>query len=177
MANIRPPVLIVDADMRFPTIHFHANCENERGFADVLDGSAPFDDAVTHLSPGLDVLTAGKIPTHPVRLLESRAFDELLETASDRYNTVVVDTSAFVPVADATIVASRVDATVVVLSSVSSNERVAAASVARFQSLGIDNIVGVILNRTEPDFVDYSDYASASNRGTTFGSRIACSLR
>jgi Mrp family chromosome partitioning ATPase len=88
----------------------------------------------------------------------------LLDTARARYKTVIVDTSAFVPVADATIVASRVDATVVVLSSVSSNERVAASSVARFQAMGIDNIVGVILNRTEPDFIDYSDYASAPNR-------------
>ena len=164
MANIKPPVLIVDADMRFPTIHFHANCENERGLADLLGGSISFDEAVSHLSPGLDVLTAGTPPAHPVSLLESLAFDEFLETARARYKTVIVDTSAFVPVADATIVASRVDATVVVLSSVSSNERVAAASVARFQALGIDNIVGVILNRTEPDFIDYSDYAAAPNR-------------
>lgn len=165
MANIRPPILIIDADMRYPTIHFHANCENDRGLSDVLDGSARLDDVLVNLAPGFDVLTAGKPPEHPVSLLESRAFDDLLETVRGRYNTVIVDTTAFVPVADATIVASRVDATAVVLSTVSTNEKVATAFLNRFRSLGIDNIVGVILNRTVPAYVDYSDYFAVPSRG------------
>ncbi len=169
MANIRPRILIIDADMRYPTIHFHANCENERGLADVLDGSVQLDDAIVNLAPGLDVLTAGKPPEHPVSLLDSRAFDDLLETVRGRYNTVIVDTTAFVPVADAAIVASRVDATALVLSSSSTNEKVASALIARFQSLGIDNIVGVILNRTVPAIVDYSDYFATSARGLPSG--------
>ncbi|HEY5425347.1 MAG TPA: Wzz/FepE/Etk N-terminal domain-containing protein, partial [Candidatus Tumulicola sp.] len=97
MANIRPPILIIDADMRYPTIHFHANCENERGLSDVLEGSTRLDDAIVNLAPGLDVLTAGKPPEHPVSLLESRAFDDLLETVRGRYSTIIVDTTAFVP--------------------------------------------------------------------------------
>lgn len=164
MANIRPPVLIVDADLRYPTIHFHANCENERGLADVLEGRVALDDAIVKLAPGFDALTAGKLPEHPVSLLESRAFDALLESVSGRYNTIIVDTTAFVPVADATIVASRVDATALVLSTMNSNEKAAASFVARFRSLGIDNLIGVVLNRTVPAFVDYSDYFATSGR-------------
>jgi succinoglycan biosynthesis transport protein ExoP len=165
MANIRPPVLIVDADLRYPTMHFHANCENERGLADVLEGKIGLDEAIVKLGPGFDALTAGTPPLHPVTLLESRAFDDLLDSIRGRYNTVIVDTTAFVPVADATIVASRVDATAVVLSSTSSNEKAASEFVARFRSLGIDNIVGVVLNRTTPALVDYSDYFAVSGRG------------
>jgi polysaccharide biosynthesis transport protein len=163
MANIRPSVLIVDADLRYPTIHFHANRENTVGLADVLDGSVALDDAIVNLAPGFDALTAGKIPQHPVRLLDSPAFDDLLKTVSNRYSMVIIDTSAFVPVADAKLVASRVDATVVVLSSLSSNEKAAAAFVAHFRALGIDNMLGVILNRTTPEFIDYSDYIATSH--------------
>ncbi|HKU80862.1 MAG TPA: polysaccharide biosynthesis tyrosine autokinase [Candidatus Tumulicola sp.] len=165
MANIRPPVLIVDADLRYPTIHFHANCENQRGLSDVLAGSVPLDDAIVTLSPGFDALTAGSPPDHPVSLLDSSAFDDLLATIRGRYNTVVVDTTAFVPVADAAIVASRVDATAIVLNSESTNEKLAMDFLSQFRSLGIDNIVGVVLNRTAPAFVDYSDYFAASSRG------------
>jgi Mrp family chromosome partitioning ATPase len=156
-------VLIVDADLRYPTIHFHANRENVAGLADVLDGSVALDDAIVNIAPGFDALTAGKIPQHPVRLLDSPAFDELLKTVSNRYSMVIIDTSAFVPVADAKLVASRVDATVVVLSSLSSNEKAAAAFVAHFRALGIDNMLGVILNRTTPEFIDYSDYIATSH--------------
>jgi succinoglycan biosynthesis transport protein ExoP len=164
MSRIRPHVLLVDTDMRCPSVHVRAKIKNRLGLADVLAARCGFDHAVTHVSGSLDILTAGTAPENPVGLIESMEFDQLLRMARERYDYVILDTTALHPVVDALLVAARADATALVLSTNSSSERLAAAAAERFRTLGVDNIVGVIMNRAATSFSDYSDYFSAPSR-------------
>jgi capsular exopolysaccharide synthesis family protein len=160
MSRIRSRVLLVDGDMRRPAVHVQAKIKNRLGLSDVLSGVCKFEDAVAHVSPTLDILTAGSITENPVGLIESPQFDRLLELGRDRYDYVIVDTAALNPVVDSVLIAAHADATALVLSAHSSNEKVAGEASERLRALGVDNIVGVVMNRTRTKFSDYRDYFS-----------------
>jgi polysaccharide biosynthesis transport protein len=146
--------------MRRPAVHLQAHIKNRLGLSDVLCGICTFDDAVARVSATLDVLTAGSVTENPVGLIESPQFDRLLELGRDRYDCVIVDTAALAPVVDSVLIAAHADATALVLSANSSDERVAGEASDRLRALGVDNIIGVIMNRTRTKFSDYSDYFS-----------------
>jgi Mrp family chromosome partitioning ATPase len=95
---------------------------------------------------------------NPVALAESTALDDLLVLARDRYDCIIIDTPALGPFVDSALIAMRADSTALVLSANNSDERAAAHAVVRLRSLGVDNILGVIMNRTGTKFTDYDRY-------------------
>ncbi|TAM62514.1 polysaccharide biosynthesis tyrosine autokinase [bacterium] len=165
LANVQPKVLLIDADMRCPTLHRRIGESNDVGLADVLRGTRTLADSIHHISNGLDALTSGSLAETPFSLLRSSRFDELLESAREGYNTIIVDCTALVPVTDALIVGSKVDATALVISANGTDERAARYAVERLSALGIHNVVGVILNRARTAHSDYSDYFSPPPAG------------
>ena len=158
LAGVQPKVLLIDADMRRPTLHQRIGESNEIGLGDVLRGTHTLVDSVHHVSSGLDALTSGSLSETPFSLLQSSRFDELLTAARDTYNTVIVDCTVLVPITDALIVSTKVDATALVISANGTDERAARYAVERMDTLGIRNVVGVVLNRTQTHWSDYSDY-------------------
>lgn len=164
MSHIRARVVLVDADMRCPCAHVQAGVENAAGLADVLSGTRSFEETVTKISPTLDLLTAGTIPHNPVGLIESNSFDELLQHLRNQYDSVIIDTAALIPAVDSILLAARSDATAIVISAAKSHERKAKDAIATLRAMGIENIVGVILNRTKTNLSDYSDYFATRPR-------------
>jgi capsular exopolysaccharide synthesis family protein len=169
MSRVRSRVLLVDADMRCPATHVQAKIKNGPGLSEILSGRRSFDQVVVHYADTLDVLTAGALPPNPVALAESQALDDLLALARERYDCVIIDTPALGPVIDSALIAMRADSTAVVLSANDSHEAAAGQAVARLRSLGIDNILGVILNRTKAKFSDHSDYFASAQRALPAG--------
>lgn len=164
MSRIRRSVLLIDADMRCPAAHKQAQIENARGLSDVLSGSATFEESVVEFTPTFHILTAGRPPQNPVGLIEANGFDDVLRRAREQYECVIVDTPALSPVVDAALIAARADATAIVLSTNESHEGEARTAATRLRSLGVDNVIGVILNRTKTKFSDYSDYFASEPR-------------
>ncbi|TAM74942.1 polysaccharide biosynthesis tyrosine autokinase [bacterium] len=158
LANVQPKVLLIDADMRRPTLHQRIGESNEIGLSDVLRGTHVLVDSVHHVSSGLDALTSGSLSETPFSLLQSSHFESLLTAARETYNTVIVDCTVLVPITDALIVSTKVDATALVISANGTDERAARYAVERMDALGIRNVVGVVLNRTQTQWSDYSDY-------------------
>jgi polysaccharide biosynthesis transport protein len=162
MSRIRSRVLLIDADMRCPATHLQAHIENGPGLSDVLSGLRSFDQVVVHYTATLDLLTAGAQLPNPVALAESPFFDDLLDLARERYDCVIIDTPALTPVVDSVLIAARADATALVLSANNSHQGAASDAVARLRSFGVDNILGVIMNRTRTKTTDYSDYFASA---------------
>lgn len=158
MSNLEPRVLLIDADLRRPTIHMLAQCSNELGLSDVLEGGAKLSDAVQQLSGSLDVLAAGHSVVHPVGLMQSSVFDEIITEASQRYDMVIVDTPALSCVTDGYLVTAKTDGSVLVVSADVTGERETREAVTRFEALGIENLVGIVLNRDHQRISDYGDY-------------------
>ncbi len=164
MATLKGPILLVDADLRRPTLHEHASVTNEAGLSEVLAGSKTLDDSVQHISPGLDLLSSGTSVTNPVSLLEM-GLSHVLEMAEKEYAMVIVDGPALGAVTDALLVAMAVDASLLVVGPSSADEREAQNLVERLRSFGIENLLGIVMNREKVDINDYTDYfAGVSTR-------------
>ncbi len=157
LAQLSRRVLLIDADMRRPSIHRALKIENEAGLSNYLQGESDWRD-LTQISgvPGLTVLTGGPSPATPAELLSTGEMRTLIQEAAAEFDFVLVDSPALlINAADARILSSMVDGVVLVVRSGSTPRETVAR--ARAQA---PNIMGVILNqldiRSFPSY--YSDY-------------------
>ena len=92
-AEMGKKVLLIDCDMRKPTVHTAFKLNNSKGLSSVLGGFCKTDEAVTkNVLPSLDVLSSGPIPPNPTELLGSDSMVKLLKTFSASYDYVLMDT-------------------------------------------------------------------------------------
>jgi protein-tyrosine kinase len=107
IAQLGEKVLIIDADLRQPTLHDLFKLENNLGMTNILQGKSTFEDTVNHTGIStLDILTSGPIPVNPAKLLGSNAMKKLMQVALNSYDIVLIDTPPYLEVTDANILAS-----------------------------------------------------------------------
>ncbi len=119
-------VLLVDADMRKPTVHKIFGTDNRFGFTDLLrnlrsqDLEQTLDSLLKDLVrptlvEGLSILTSGPIPPNPSELLGSNTHRQLLHSLRGRYDYVVMDSPPVLIVTDAMVLSTQVDGTILVI--------------------------------------------------------------
>lgn len=142
-------VLLLDGDLRKPTCHREFALSNQSGLTNVLVDSAVLSDVVQDTSEqGLHVLTSGPTPPNPAELLDSAAMERLLDMARKEYDHVVIDSPPALVVADASILASKVDGIILVL--VSGATRIDMAQETKNTLEGAKGrILGVVLNKVK----------------------------
>jgi capsular exopolysaccharide synthesis family protein len=159
MGQMKSRVLIVDADLRRPSMHEKLRLSNDKGLSDVLVGMIGFDDAIRPTGhTGVSVMTSGRRAPNPVGLLQSNAFDTMLKRATERFDYVIVDCPALRPVVDSVVLGIKTDGTVLVVSSATSEGRVVKSAIEKLRAVGSINILGVVLNRTRPDRREAASY-------------------
>ncbi len=152
-------VLVIDGDLRRPTVHEKFGVSNERGLADVLVGLASLEDVIRPTGHAdVFVLTAGRPVPNPVALLQSETFDRVLREATASFQQVLVDGPALRPIVDGLMLGLKTDGVVLVVSSPNSNGRTVAAALAKLRSVGSINLLGIVLNATTPDKREFSPY-------------------
>jgi succinoglycan biosynthesis transport protein ExoP len=167
LAELEGPVLLIDGDLRRPSLHRILKVRNETGLSDVLTGKASLENSVcTTAIAGLDVLTSGLPVAAPVRVLHSVVFPHLLVEAKNLgYRTVIVDLPAVLPVVDAALLAEKVDGTVLVVSADRSDGDSVRQTLSYLKSVGIRNLLGIVVNRVRrestPDDCYYVQPAEA----------------
>ncbi len=109
-------VLLVDADMRRPAIHYTFELLNISGLSSVLIQSDKLNEAIqeTYIE-GLFVLTSGPIPPNPVELLASEMMDTLIEKMIAYYDVIIFDTPPVNSVTDAQILANKTDGVLLIV--------------------------------------------------------------
>jgi len=165
MAELEGGVLLIDADLRRPSLHKRIKVQNERGLSDVLVGNASLS-TIVHKTPypGLDVLTSGTPTPNPVKLLQSKRFDEMVEEALRTYRVVIYDAPALNPIIDAGILGAKSEGTVLVVSAGTTDLRAAKKALQKLEGLGVHNILGTVVNRVNASARQYSQYyVSGSN--------------
>ncbi|MEK4027774.1 CpsD/CapB family tyrosine-protein kinase [Pseudobacillus sp. FSL P4-0506] len=111
-------VLLVDADMRKPTMHYTFNFMNTVGLTNVLAKQKSLAAAVKETTvQDLAVLLSGPIPPNPAELLGSRMMAEFLKEAYRSYETIIFDTPPVLAVTDAQVLANQCDGTLLVINS------------------------------------------------------------
>lgn len=161
-------VILVDADLRRPVQHLIFELDNEQGlttaFLDENGSVSKYLKPVT--ADSLSVLPSGPIPHNPAELLDSQRMIQVLDALKKEADLVIVDSPPVLSVADATILASRVDGVLMVVDAGYTRRGVAKRAKETLQGIGA-NILGVVVNRaavrSESDY--YYDYSYASETG------------
>lgn len=150
LAERHGPVLLVDADLRRPSVHRLLRVAQTPGLGDVLDRGYTLEQAVQRSShPQIDVLAGGSRVRDPVTALEAARLRRLLAEAGQRYSSIIVDTSALGPVHDALEVARAVDASMLVISAGRTRTKQLARALERLARANIGSLVGYVLNRAK----------------------------
>ena len=174
MGMMSARVLIVDADLRRPTVHQKLNVTNDRGLSDVLVGLAPFPETVKATEhPGVWVLTSGRPAPNPVSLLQSQGFERLLKRARERFDFVIVDGPALRSIVDPVVLGNKVEGTVLVINSARSEGRAVFGALAKLRSVGLVNVLGVVLNGVKPDAREYTDYYLGAGQSIALPTKTA----
>jgi succinoglycan biosynthesis transport protein ExoP len=148
LAQLGRRVLLTDTDLRRPRLHKALDVSNNRGISTFLSGLAEFNDNLIVNTPieNLDLLPSGPIPPNPSELLSSAKFDELLETAQkEGYDHVVLDSPPIISVPDSVIIASKVDAKIIVVRFGKATRQTIKQAVDKIEASGT-RISGVVLN-------------------------------
>jgi succinoglycan biosynthesis transport protein ExoP len=116
LADAGARIILVDADLRRPTIAEYAGLEGGAGLTSVLIGRAEVADVVQPLRDrSLDILPSGPIPPNPSELLGSRAMAELLDELTANYDMVLLDSPPALPVTDAAVLSKLAGGALVVV--------------------------------------------------------------
>jgi polysaccharide biosynthesis transport protein len=146
MAQGEKSVIVLDADLRKPTLHNFFEMSNDYGLSDIFRGRLALEDAMKEWkSQTIKVITAGTPPPNPTELLGSKKMREIMDRLETMADVVIIDGPPFV-VADAAVLASRVDGVLVVVRSGHTQQASAKAMVEQIKRTGA-RVVGVALNR------------------------------
>ncbi|MCP3761410.1 CpsD/CapB family tyrosine-protein kinase [Domibacillus sp. A3M-37] len=154
-------VLLVDADLRKPTMHYTFGLQNTVGLTNVLTKQAPLQDAIAKTEiENLSALPSGPIPPNPAELLGSFSMKEFLNEAQEEFDYVLFDTPPVLAVTDAQVLANQCDGTVLVINSGTTEIEGAQKAKELLQSAKA-KLLGVVLNnQTIKDSAYYYYYGS-----------------
>ena len=148
-------VLLLDCDMRNPTVHKNFNLSNKVGLSSCISMGTALSDAVQKTSiEGLYALTGGVIPPNPSELLGSEQMKNVLQRAKEQYDYVLIDTPPVMPVTDALIVSRFVDGMILVIASAEVKVEMARDVKNQLVNAGA-NILGVVLNKVRSEHHGY----------------------
>jgi non-specific protein-tyrosine kinase len=147
MAQTGKRVILVDTDLRRPTLHQMFRLPAEPGLTDLFLNNQTLDQVIRETTvPGLHLLACGKLPPNPAELLASAWMDRLILALKERYDIVLFDSPPILPVTDAVLLASKTKHLLWVISA--GKTRTDALRRAREALAQVDaKVVGIVLNR------------------------------
>lgn len=156
-------VLLIDADLRRPTVHHRFGLNGKIGLTSVLTGSVSLREAVQNVPdlPTLDVLASGPIPPFPTELLSSDAMRQLLQESRGIYTHIVMDSPPLLSVTDSVVLARDADAVVLIVRHGKSTKH----AVRRARDLLLRSgakLAGIALNAVDlssPEYYSYYGYS------------------
>ncbi len=155
-------VLLVDADLRRPSIHKTLGMGPRSGLSNVLTGSASVQQtiSVSPILPNLFIMPAGAPPPNPAELLASSNMRDLIAELREMYDHIVIDTPPTLSVTDAVVLSPRADATILVIRSGQTTKQALRRSRDILMQVNA-HVAGVLLNAvdlTSPDYYYYYEY-------------------
>jgi len=139
-------VLVIDADLRKPTLHHTFGLTNRWGLTSVMVGQAPLEQAIQDINvENLWCLTAGPLPPNPSEMLASNKMTALIENLKKEFDIILFDTPPVIAVTDAQIVASKCDGVVLVIDYGNVKKEIALKA-KQLLELAHANLLGVVIN-------------------------------
>jgi capsular exopolysaccharide synthesis family protein len=147
LAVVGARVLLIDADMRNPSLHKMLGRPLGGGLSNLLTGDGELETYIQQsATPNLSVLMAGQIPPNPAELLATGAIDRILSKATGLYDHVIIDGPPILGLADAPLLARTVEATVLVVESGRTRATQARHAVERLLAVRA-HVIGAVLTK------------------------------
>jgi len=144
-------VVVVDCDLRLPTVHKLFDVPNKRGLTNILAGDLSVEDAILDTAfPRVRVITSGPLPPNPTELLGSQRMLELIERLKTMFEFIVLDTPALLSVADAAVLAPSVDNVILVVAQAQTRRGDVQAVRQQLSNVNVKSME-VVVNRAEPN--------------------------
>jgi succinoglycan biosynthesis transport protein ExoP len=159
-------VLLIDTDLRRPTIHHRFGLNGKIGLTSVLAGGSTLSEAIQSFPeiPNLDILVSGPIPPFPTEMLSSDAMHRLVEEVRGTYTHVVMDSPPLLSVTDSVVLASGADAVIMVVRHGKSTKHTVRRSHELLSRAGAHTI-GIVFNAVDvnsPEYYAYYGYSGYS---------------
>ncbi len=165
-------VLLIDADLRSPSMHRLLELENNSGLTNYLSSENARENDISHscMIKNLKVITSGPIPPDPVELLSGNKMIELLETASKQYDHIIIDGPPILGLADALVLSNLAEATIVAVEAGKTRKTPLLDGLKRLERANA-NILGSVLTKiskaVNPDYnqayYSYSPHYNSAN--------------
>jgi protein-tyrosine kinase len=139
-------VLLIDADLRRPSLSTIFNVSNSEGLTTSLREAQVTRLPVTQVHPNLWLLPAGRTDPNPTSLLTSEAMKQLIVEASSQFDWVILDTPPVGLMPDANLLAAMIDAAFMVVNAGRTPYTLVKKAV---EAIGVDRVLGVVLNRAD----------------------------
>ncbi|WP_425593665.1 CpsD/CapB family tyrosine-protein kinase [Cytobacillus gottheilii] len=155
-------VLLVDADLRKPTVHYTFNTLNTTGLTNVLTNQMSLMEAVkANDEKNLYILPCGPIPPNPSELLGSKAMTRVMDEALNEFDIILFDTPPVLAVTDAQILANKCEGTIIVVGS-GKTEKEQLLKSKEMLTAAQAKILGVVLNNKKMKDTDNYYYYGAN---------------
>lgn len=161
MAERFERVLLVDADLRKPSIAEYCQIEGSVGLTSVLVGSATLEQALRPWADGtIDVLPSGIVPANPSQMLGTEAMADLVGRLASIYDFIIIDSPPLLPVTDSLTIAKLIDGALVIAKSKSTRRQQLAQAVDSLEAVSA-RVIGTVLNgvarKADDAYYDYVD--------------------
>lgn len=162
-------VLLMDADLRRPTVHHRFGLNGRIGLTTVLTGSSSLEEAIQGVPevPNLDILASGPVPPFPTEMLGSETMSELLEKLKLTYTHIVIDSPPLLSVTDGVVLARESDAVVLIVRHGKSSKHIIRRARDLLLRAGAP-LMGIALNSVDlnsPEYYGYYGYTGYSYAG------------
>jgi len=162
-------VLLIDADLRRPTVHHRFGLNGRIGLTTVLTGASTVEEAIQHVPdvPNLDILASGPVPPFPTEMLGSSTMTELIERLKTIYTHIVIDSPPLLSVTDGVVLARESDAVVLIVRHGKSSRHVVRRARDLLLRAGAP-LTGIALNAVDlnsPEYYGYYGYSGYSYAG------------
>ena len=171
MAQADLKTIIVDADLRRPTMHKIFQISNLEGLTDLL--RSPDVEISNHLKDtgieNLQVITSGPLPPNPSEMLSSQRMIEFLQRLKEKADIIIFDSPPVLAVTDATVLSSRADGVILVAQAKRTRRDATKQVINRLDHVGA-NVLGCVLNQVSGKG-DYSHYSYYTRSGHTLANQ------
>lgn len=146
MTDSMKKILIIDLDLRKPTVHKIFKLSNNVGLTDLLMRKDDYRKYIHSVHQSLDVITTGKIPANPSEIINSKAIKELIKELKNYYDYILIDTPPIALVSDPITISTFSDAVILTVAYSSTEREIAKKSVLSLKRVNA-NIIGTIINK------------------------------
>ena len=145
MAQGDKKVILVDCDLRRPSIHKKFKVSNLAGLSDVIIGKSDLSKVMHRYNKNLVLLTSGKIPPNPSEMLSSKSMENFLEKLRENFDYVILDTPPVQAVTDSQILSTKADGTILVVRAERTKKESVNNAINLLKKVNA-NIIGTVLN-------------------------------